>query len=604
MIVLSLSLSLLLPQEPMRIGVIASEAADGGDVAFLRGARYAVEATNRDGVNGGKVELRIVPATNPAEVAAVVGRMQAEGVVAVVAPKAEWLAAAARKACAGKLPCVAFTTGPSEYLPLLDRVLQHNFCMTKVALVRDRTKEAVELGKTLAKGSALAAPVTLLWELDITSAPKVVEKQFEKGRPELLLFDAEPPLVAKFLREMLATDPIPIVLTPRSHDDSLRTEARRLFVLQGQSAASASTTGAFRSDYERDHGTPGHGAAEGHEGVMAVVAAARAGKGNDAAAITAGLPSVTVDGVRGRHAFEPARGAFVPPVGMWIVEAGVPQPYVPGIVALQEKGASAGTDTTPERPPQQGIGEPFGKWRTRQFVLEEGAQWVVCGWAADTGFATIDADLQQLGLSTGGVDPLVDHLVKEEILARVLAITSTKFGRKEDGTGIEGKSLRISFGVHVAPKEREKKKQRLWPALFGGDHADAGGQAFGTYCRVYSSFIRRTIFQAHALQPAVTTADREYLDGTYAFSSDYAKDKRSELIRALINGYAGSMALTLAHEVGHLAGLDHVTDDPAEIMNVNEGAGLDYRDAHFGPGTWAIMQDRYGLVGDKPGKKR
>jgi hypothetical protein len=51
-----------------------------------------------------------------------------------------------------------------------------------------------------------------------------------------------------------------------------------------------------------------------------------------------------------------------------------------------------------------------------------------------------------------------------------------------------------------------------------------------------------------------------------------------------------------------LAGLDHVTDDPVEIMNVNEGAGIDYRDAHFGAATWAIMQRRYGLFGDKPGK--
>jgi len=86
------------------------------------------------------------------------------------------------------------------------------------------------------------------------------------------------------------------------------------------------------------------------------------------------------------------------------------------------------------------------------------------------------------------------------------------------------------------------------------------------------------------------------------YSSDYEKDKRSELIRALINGYAGSMALTLAHEVGHLAGLGHVTDDPVEIMNVNEGSGLDYRDAKFGAASLASMRERYGLTGDKPGK--
>ena len=121
---------------------------------------------------------------------------------------------------------------------------------------------------------------------------------------------------------------------------------------------------------------------------------------------------------------------------------------------------------------------------------------------------------------------------------------------------------------------------------------------------MYSKFIRRTIFEKHALSPAVTAADREYLDGSYVFGSEHERDKRSELIRALINGYAGSMALTLAHEVGHLAGLGHVDDDPVEIMNVNEGAGLDYRDAKFGTPSLESMAKRYGIVGDKPGKKK
>jgi hypothetical protein len=198
----------------------------------------------------------------------------------------------------------------------------------------------------------------------------------------------------------------------------------------------------------------------------------------------------------------------------------------------------------------------------------------------------------------------VDHLVREEIFARCMAITSTKWGRNDDGSAIQGKSLRICFGSHLDAKARKKKKQRLWPARFGGDHEGAGGQAFGTYCRVYTKFIRRTIFQKNALQPPLSATDREILDGGYIYGTDVAKDNRSNRLRALINAYAGSMALTLAHEVGHLASLGHVTDDPVEIMNVDEGAGIDYPEAKFGENSWAILIERLGIVGDgtKPKK--
>jgi hypothetical protein len=248
----------------------------------------------------------------------------------------------------------------------------------------------------------------------------------------------------------------------------------------------------------------------------------------------------------------------------------------------------------------------YGTWRTRDFAWEEGSQWVLLMWsgAGDTGFATGDWDLQQLGLSTGGASPLVDHLVKEEIFARVVAITSAKYGRNEDGSAIPGKSLRICFGVHVDEKERKKKKQRLWPARFGGDHTGAGGEAFGTYCRVYTSFIRRTIFQDHALEPAVSASDREFLDGTYVWGTEFDKDRRSEKVRALINSYAGSMALTLAHEVGHLTGLGHVTDPPTAIMNVEAGGGVDYTEANFCANSWTHMVDKLGVVEQTSAKKK
>ncbi|MBL8750823.1 MAG: hypothetical protein JNK78_16805 [Planctomycetes bacterium] len=603
MLALVLAAALAAPQEPLRVAVFADEAEESIDKGFLRGVRRAADAANKDGVNGSKVEVRVVPVpAAPTAVLAAVDALKADGAVAVIAPQAAWIADAVRRASVGKLACSSFVIPPTDALALVDRVLHKNFCMDRVGFVHDKTKESVEFGKWLARGG-LTAPTELAWEIDVAAAPKAVQKQFEKERPQVLLVDADPPAVAKFVKESLGADRIPIVLMPRAWDASLLTMERRWFVVQGPSMASSTTSTAVRTDYERDHGVPGFGVAEGYEAMLGIVEAARAAKANDPASIATGLPKLVLSEVRGRTVFDLAIGAFVPGAALWIAQGGALVPYVPGIVAARAVGTSAGTDTKPERPPQKQIGEPFGTWRTRQFAPEDGAQTVLLDWATDGGFASSEEDLKQLGLSTGGADPLVDHLVREEILARILAIASTKFGRKEDGSGVVGKSLKIVFVKYLAVKDREKKRLRLWPAYVGGDHPEAGGEAFGTYCRVYSTFIRRTIFQSHALAPAVSTSDLEFLDGTYAFSADYAKDKRSELIRALVNGYAGSMALTLAHEVGHLAGLGHVTDDPVDLMNVNEGAGLDYRDARFGTNTWAFLVERWGLTGDKPKKK-
>jgi ABC-type branched-subunit amino acid transport system substrate-binding protein len=592
----------LLPQDPVRLGVLAADTTDGPDAVFVRGVKRAAEAIGKaGGVDGAKVELTFAPVASAADVAKAIDDLVAAGAAGVVASPQWHLAEAARKAAAGKLACVSFTTPAAALPPVLDRLIERTFCMTRVGLVRDKSKDAVEFAKQLAKGG-LTAPTTLLWDFDLAGGAKAFAKLLEKDRPEVYVFDAEPAAVAQFLTQTMADDPSVVVLLPRAWGAPTAKLARRLFVVHGMSPGCVTQTTQFRADYERDHGTPGFAVAEGYDGVTALAKAVDAANARDAAAVGAALAALAFDGVRGRCEWDKALGAFVPALATWIVEGDGMRPYVPGVVALVAVGSSPGTAPAEARKPQSQVGEPFATWRTRQFVPEDGSQWVHCLWADDPGFATIADDLALLGIGTRGKDPLVDHLVREEILARVMAIASTKFGRTATGVGEDGKSLRIAFVAHVAAAEREKRRLRIWPARFGGDHADAGGQAFGTFCRVYSTFIRRTIFQPHALTPPLTSADRMYLDGTYAFGSDYGLDKRSELIRALIDGYAGAMALTLAHEVGHLAGLGHVTDDPLEIMNVDEGAGIGYREARFGQGSWTIMRDRHGLVGDKPGK--
>lgn len=594
-----------LPQEPLKIGVLARDAAGSSDLAFVRGVRRAADAVNAaGGVDGAKLEVVFEPVAIAKDVAPAIDKLLAAGAAALVAPPETHLAHAAQKA-GDKVPVVAFDAAPAAIAAAIDRLVTQHLCMTRVALLRDRDKPAREFQKLLEKDGTLSWPATLLWDLEVTAPPKKVEKQFAEARPQLLVIDADPEQAQRFLDEHLAADPLPVVLTPRSCSEALLKQPRALFVVQGVSPAQVAADSTFRRDYERDHGTPCFGAAEGWESIAALAKAFEKAKVRDPAAVRAALHGLALEGVRGRYGFDAALGAFAPTLGVFLGDDDRLVPYTPLPVPLGVTGTAAGAAKPEERRlPQTGIGVPFGTWRTRQFPWEEGSQWVLCLWADDGGYATADADLQLLGLSTGGAAPIVDHLVKEEIFARVIAITSGKYGRNEDGTAIPGKSLRICFGAHLDEKARSKKKQRLWPARFGGDHEGAGGEAFGTFCRVYTMFIRRTIFQANALVPPVSAADREYLDGTYVFGSDFDKDKRSELIRALINSYSGSMALTLAHEVGHLCGLGHVTSDPAAIMNVEEGAGIDYPQAHFCPESRAILEKQLGVVGETAAKKR
>jgi hypothetical protein len=491
------------------------------------------------------------------------------------------------------MPCAGFAPQPAAIARTLDALLAKTFRVQQIVFVRDAGKEAHELGKLLAKGG-LSAPAEVLYELELGISAKALTKKLDAERPELLVIDGEPEPVAAFLVDALGKEPMPVVLTPRALGAAVLRTGREVFAIAGQSMATVAGPAGIRAEFEKAHGTPGFGAAEGFEAVTLVLRAIENAKARERPAIRKALEGLTVEGARGRVAFDKTTGALDPPLAVWRAVGGVLLPYVPVAVDASGQATTAGGS---QAGPDSRLGAPFGTFRTRQFAVEANAQCVWCLWADDGAFATAGADLALLGLSTNGSAPVVDHLVREEIMARVLAITSGKYGRQEDGGTTPGKSLRICF-VACGP-DRDKKKGHVWQARFGGDHPDAGGEAFGTYCRVFTAFIRKSIFQKNALQPPLAAADLDLLDGTYKFGTDLEKDKRSEKVRALINSYAGSMALTLAHEVGHLCGLDHVTDDPKEIMNVDEGAGIDYRDGHFAEYCWGRLVKKLGLVGEK-----
>jgi len=228
--------------------------------------------------------------------------------------------------------------------------------------------------------------------------------------------------------------------------------------------------------------------------------------------------------------------------------------------------------------PDPRYGPPFGALRTDAFRLEPGTQGVLLSFGA-AGAATIDEELAEIGLSTRGASPALDHLVKDELLARTLSIASRCYLRDELGRALAGQSLRVTFATS-APAEGAGK---AWNVRLAGDDPGAAGRSWPDEGRS-EVYTRKLLYwvRGHALKPPLAPADLALLDGTHRFGRDPELDRRSELVRALIQSYAGSLGLTSAHEVGHLFGLDHEREDPTGIMfGGEEQGGVKPEEAHF-----------------------
>ena len=183
-------------------------------------------------------------------------------------------------------------------------------------------------------------------------------------------------------------------------------------------------------------------------------------------------------------------------------------------------------------------------------------------------------------------------------MARAIGKLNRLFLKNEDGTAIPGVSFGISF---TATKPEKLKTHEYWTALVAGDDPDAGGRAWpgNGYCEIYATFLRRTIFLKNALDPPMSQEDKKYVDGTYVRGMYRLQHLRADQIRCLVDGYAGSFALTGAHEIGHLAGLQHDVSDPRSIMNVAEGAGLRETQACFIPAHAEILERLLGRYEEK-----
>ncbi|MDZ4772379.1 MAG: hypothetical protein SGI72_04515 [Planctomycetota bacterium] len=571
--------------DPIRVGFLVSSIEDplSPDARAVAAAQLVVSKWNADGE---KVRLAVETCPDEAALAAAIAKFDADETLAIVAPLEERLAEATRHATRNKIATVSFVTPTAHVLGTLDELFDRHFQTMRIGVAHDSGKE---LAKLLQKGG-LVSTAELVLDIQLGTSAKALTKELERTRPELIVVDGEAREASKFLREVWNGAKIPLVFTPRAFDAGHAFAGTEAWILLGRSLETVPGNDSIRAEFAAKSLSLGFGASEGFEALSLIQRAASASTTLDRAGLLAALAKATFDGPRGRVQLDPKLGAIVLPLAVWRLAPDALTPYAPPVVPIVAKDAPTAVAASPD--PTFGV--PLGTWRARQFALEPDTQWVVCRWALDPAFATIDDDLAELGLSTKGASPLFEHIVKDELMARIIAITNSKFLRNDDGTAVAGQSFRISFSTR-----EPKKSAKFWWANFGGDHTDAGGEAFGTHCNVYSLFIRRTIFQPHALKPPAGVDDLKFVDGTYRFGTDRALDKRFETIRALINGYAGSMALTTAHEVGHLCTLDHVTDDPADIMNVNEGGGLDHTLGRFGATSYPRLVKVLGLSGSK-----
>ena len=232
--------------------------------------------------------------------------------------------------------------------------------------------------------------------------------------------------------------------------------------------------------------------------------------------------------------------------------------------------------------PTEGLGPPIGFGRPGPAEINERRGKVGYLTYGEGGKRTIEQDLLEIGLSTGGKEPELDQLVRDEILGRAIRVAHRLFRREADGTPIPGYSWGMSF--RTTPPDEDTPRNRTWLAIVAGDHEGAGGQVIGAgMVAVYSTFLKRTMYIVHKLEPPISADDRHLLDGSYRWGIDRANNLRADEIRGLIDGFSSAVGLTLAHEFGHLCGCDHDTEHPTSIMNVVAGAGASWEDAVWIP---------------------
>lgn len=208
---------------------------------------------------------------------------------------------------------------------------------------------------------------------------------------------------------------------------------------------------------------------------------------------------------------------------------------------------------------------------TSSYAIDSETRMILLTWGSAEE-ATIDDDLKALGLSSRGYEADMDAWVKDEILARAMAYLHRVFDRNADGTAIAGVSYDITFGTEVPAGV---KPHHIWTVTIAGDDPEAWGRAFPpNRAYAYASKLANLIYKKYALEPALRHEDKKYFIYKYRWNESLQKNLRHDSIRALVDGYASAVAMTTAHEVGHLGGCGHDRESPRSIMNVVDGGGI------------------------------
>src|SRR6188768_1040706 len=108
LVTLALALATV-PSDPVRIGVlaVAPEVEGSPGAQSVHAARLVVERWSAEGTG---VELAVEPCADDAQLAAAIAKLDAAGVLAIVAPLDAHLADATRRATRNKIACVSFAT--------------------------------------------------------------------------------------------------------------------------------------------------------------------------------------------------------------------------------------------------------------------------------------------------------------------------------------------------------------------------------------------------------------------------------------------------------------------------------------------------------------
>lgn len=256
----------------------------------------------------------------------------------------------------------------------------------------------------------------------------------------------------------------------------------------------------------------------------------------------------------------------------------------------------------PEFLPDAALGPLLGGAPGSRYHAAPGTTCVRVGFGGTAGAPTrtIDDDLATIGLRTAAGGTRADELVRAEILARTCGKLSRVWLRSYDGSARAALSYRISFVPEGAATDGASA---VWEATVAGDGPEGkhGGESFPgkARCTAFSTYLLRRAapLQAARLTPPLAESDIPYLDGSYAWNTSAEGNRRSDGLRALIDGVASTFSMKLSKEIGHLAGLGiDNSGDPRSVMVTKGGEGTSDASAYFRPADTKILEKTLGRV--------